>query len=143
MISKRSFVAYSKAVDTAADLCERKTQALWNKVLSEAGGDGAVVRNAMIAALPALVATYCDQAAEAAASYYERERGAEWGGTFNARLAKVLPDRQIEKNIRYCMQYYFDGTPERSIIELRKTMRMHVQNAARNTMMENMWRDDG
>jgi len=140
VIAKKTFDAYAGAVDRAADACERAVRIVWDGLPK---GDGGALRDALIEALPPVVAHFCDRAADAAAAFYEQGREAEWGQGGNARLSAAPADGQIERNVRFCMGYCFDGAPERTLSELQKTMRLHVQNAARETMMENMWRDDG
>lgn len=96
-----------------------------------------LVRDALLEVVPTLVREYGDLAAVAAAEWYEEVRAAQVGGTYNARLAGLAPDRAVEGSVRWASGHLFDGDPTQALANLTGAIQRHISYGSRATVARN------
>ena len=103
-VSAADFERFAEAQNNASLLAQRELAAIWDSV---EGMEPEAQRNALLVAVPGIVARYGDIAASAAAEYYETERSAAGGGAFSAELSEGVPIEQVEASVRYACGHLF------------------------------------
>lgn len=103
----RNYERYAEAVETCSELMKAEIKELIGSLdLSKKNAS----RDALLAAVPAIVEKYGLIAAEAAAEYYELKRKRDVGGEYRAKVYPMSEDsrRGLLESIRYACGYLFD-----------------------------------
>ena len=102
----RAYERYVEAVETCSRLARRDLEGLVARLDTKRKKDS---RDALLAAVPAIVEKYGAMAAAAAAEYYEQKRALQVGGSYHATLAENAPLKSIESSVRYACGHLFKG----------------------------------
>ncbi len=100
-----------------------------------------IARDALLEFMPMLAQEYGDVAATAAAEWYEAQRAAQIGGTYQAVLADTVPVAQTQGSVRYAAGHLFGDDPAKTLALLSGAMQRFVLYGARDTIARNVGRD--
>ncbi len=100
-----------------------------------------LARDALLEFMPMLAQEYGDVAATAAAEWYEAQRAAQIGGTYQAVLADAVNPAQAEGSVRYAAGHLFGDDPARTLALLGGSLQRLVLAGARETVGVNAGRD--
>lgn len=100
--------------------------------------DPVVVRDALAAFVPELVARYGDYAATVAAEWYETVRRDAVGGTYNAQTVAPVPAAQAQGSVRWAAGKLFDGDPDGMLSLLAGSVQRYVFQSSRGTIARNV-----
>ncbi|MBL5974806.1 MAG: hypothetical protein D3X82_13855 [Candidatus Leucobacter sulfamidivorax] len=100
-----------------------------------------LARDALLEFMPMLAQEYGDVAATAAAEWYEAQRFAQIGGSYQAVLADTVSVGQTQGSVRYAAGHLFGDDPSQTLALLSGAMQRFVLYGARDTIARNVGRD--
>ena len=100
-----------------------------------------LARDALLEFMPMLAQEYGDVAATAAAEWYEAQRAAQIGGSYQAVLADAVPAGQAQGSVRYAAGHLFGDDPAQTLALLSGSLQRFVLAGARETVGVNAGRD--
>lgn len=98
-------------------------------------------RNALLEFMPVLAQEYGDAAAAAAAEWYEAQRAAQVGGSYQAVLADTVATSQAQGSVRYAAGHLFGDDPAQTLALLGGSLQRFVEYGSRDTIARNVGRD--
>lgn len=122
-------------------LTARDVLALWRQLDPT---DARTTTNVLVAQIPDITTAYGEIAAHVAADFYDETRSqAAIGSTFRAEPASPAARAAVEASIRYAVGPIWSGTPNPTMAlkNLSATVRRHVRNPARTTILANTHTD--
>lgn len=138
MASREALNAYSEAQRNIVALAKADLNTFWALLdLS----NPALVRDQLLDFVPALVQTYGDVAASAAAEWYEGLRAKFVPGAFSAVTGGVVDADQVAGSVRYAAGGLFTDTPEQVLASLNGSVQRLVQYSGRETVARNVASD--
>ena len=96
--------------------------------------DAYAARDALLEVAPSLGAVYSEQAAVAAAEWYEQVRAQEIGGRYTARIAGVTATNVVREDIRWVSRHLFSGSESVVIPELSAALSRKILYASNRTI---------
>lgn len=100
-----------------------------------------LARDALLEFMPMVVQEYGDVAATAAAEWYEAQRFAQIGGSYQAVLADSVPVAQAQGSVRYAAGHLFGDDPAQTLALLSGALQRFVMAGSRSTVGVNAGRD--
>lgn len=98
------------------------------------GSDPYAARDALLEIAPSLGGVYSEQAAVAAAEWYEQVRSKEIGGSYTARIAGVTASNVIREDVRWVSRHLFSGSEAIVIPELSAALSRKILYASNRTI---------
>lgn len=98
------------------------------------GSDPYAARDALLEVAPTLSGVYSEQAAVAAAEWYEQVRAKEVGGSYTARIAGVTASNVVREDVRWVSRHLFSGSEAIVIPELSAALSRKILYASNRTI---------
>lgn len=139
MISRRDVERFRSANKGIAALAKRDLERFWGMLdLSQPER----ARDALLAFVPVLTATYGEAAATIAADWYDDVRGtARLRSRFRAQLADVVSEDVITKDVRYAAGHLWSPAPTAALGLLTLMVAKHSLQPGRDTVAQSTQRD--
>lgn len=128
------YTDYFKAVKACSNEAQSALMWLWNQIdLS----DPAYSKAVLFEYVPAIVETYGEAAAEAAAEMYEAVMLAEINASRNIAIAGINSDG-ITRSVRYAAGFIYEGNYTKALSVLSRAVDYYVKQPARDTIEQNV-----
>lgn len=98
------FDRYARSVEKCVEMAQAE---IHNLVDGIDASHKKAARDALLAEVPRIVDRYSRLAAAAAAEYYEKNRAAQIGGRYRAKLGSAEPSESIESSVRFACGHLF------------------------------------
>lgn len=138
MASREALTVYAAAQRRVVELARQDLQDFWN-LLDLSNPE--LVRDELLAFVPALVQQYGDVAATAAAEWYEELRSVAVGGKYQAVTASGADLEAVAGSVRYAVGNVFDGAPDQALALINGSVQRLVQYSGRETIARNVSAD--
>lgn len=138
MASREALTEYAAAQRRVVELARQDLQEFWNLLDIS---NPALVRDELLAFVPALVQQYGDVAATAAAEWYESLRAESVDGRYQAIMASSADSELVAGSVRYAVGNVFDGSPDQALALLNGSIQRLVQYSGRETVARNVAAD--
>lgn len=139
MIPRREVERFRSANKGIAALAVRDLERFW-ATLNLSSPEAA--RDALLAFVPVLTATYGEAAATIAADWYdERRRTARLRSRFRAQLAETVPEEVVAKDVRFAAGHLWSDTPVAALGLLTLMVAKHALQPGRDTVAQATRRD--
>ena len=135
MSTREDLNYYSSASSRIVTLAQKELEKFWARIDHK---NPAQARDLLLDFVPALVSTFGDVAAAAAADWYEQLRAKAVSSSYRAVTAGVVAPDQVQASVRYAAGHLFTGDPGQALSVINGAVQRYVQYSGRETVARNV-----